>query len=259
MGMPAATSSSCLEHAAIAAVESVTLPQIQAGRPPRRHAIHKRSPAMAVRTPLAVAPRPRTVRIAVVHHSRSLRAQISAQPRWRSAVRTSRLEEPTQTFQVWRHSASTWPRQASAREVMRSATAVRGRCRRTAAIGYDSGLAFPQVSPGVVGLAGLEPAPSSLSAIEGSPLCNPAFLQVARIRNRRSNALFERAAEGRSRLAREVRPQGSRHSHSHAVLALKVPLTCTKPLPDQPIQHPIPRPAPPLLNLLTIRQQTHSP
>jgi hypothetical protein len=110
-----------------------------------------------------------------------------------------------------------------------------------------------------VGLAGLEPAPSSLSAIKRLPLCNPAFLQVARIRNKRSNALFERAAEGRSRLAREVRPQGSRHSHSHAVLALKVALNCTKPLPDQPIQHPIPRPAPPLLNLLTIRQQTHSP
>jgi hypothetical protein len=111
----------------------------------------------------------------------------------------------------------------------------------------------------LVGLGGLEPPTSSLSAIMGLPLCNPAFLQVARIRNRRSNALFERAAEGRSRLAREVRPQGSRHSHSHAVLALRVPLTCTKPLPDQPIQHPIPRPAPPLLNLLIIRQQTHSP
>jgi hypothetical protein len=43
---------------------------------------------------------------------------------------------------------------------------------------------------GVVGLAGLEPAASSLSAIEGSPLCNPAFLQVARDRKGRSNALF---------------------------------------------------------------------
>src|SRR4029450_5858440 len=105
----------------------------------------------------------------------------------------------------------------------------------------------------------LEPPTSSLSAIGGLPLCNPAFLQVVRIRNRRSNALFERAAEGRSRLAREVRSQGSRHSHSHPVLALKVPLTCTTPLPDQPTQPLIPRPAPPLLTLLTIRQQTHSP
>jgi hypothetical protein len=40
-------------------------------------------------------------------------------------------------------------------------------------------VAFPQVNAGVVGLAGLEPAASSLSAIVGSPLCNPAFLQVA--------------------------------------------------------------------------------
>jgi len=119
--------------------------------------------------------------------------------------------------------------------------------------------AFLLVRGRMVGLGGVEPPTSSLSAIGGSPLCNPAFWQVVRIRNRRSNALFERAAEGRSRLAREVRPQGSRHSHSHPVLALKVPLTCTKPLPDQPIQHPIPRPGPPLLNLLTIRQQTHSP
>ena len=120
-------------------------------------------------------------------------------------------------------------------------------------------IVFPLVRGRTVGLGGLEPPTSSLSAIMGLPLCNPAFLQVARIRNMRSNALFEGAAERRSRLAREVRPQGSRHSHSHAVLALKVPLTCTKPLPDQPIQHPIPRSAPPLLNLLTIRQQTHSP
>jgi hypothetical protein len=41
----------------------------------------------------------------------------------------------------------------------------------------------------VVGLPGLEPGTSSLSAIEGSPLCNPAFLQVARDRQGRSNAL----------------------------------------------------------------------
>ena len=46
---------------------------------------------------------------------------------------------------------------------MRSRTAVRRRCRRTAAIGDGNGPAFPLVNPGIVGLAGLEPAPSSLS------------------------------------------------------------------------------------------------
>jgi hypothetical protein len=40
----------------------------------------------------------------------------------------------------------------------------------------------------VVGLPGLEPGTSSLSAIEGSPLCGPAFSQVAADRRGRSNA-----------------------------------------------------------------------
>ena len=44
------------------------------------------------------------------------------------------------------------------------------------------------VQPSAVGLAGLEPAASSLSAIGGLPLCNPAFLQVKRVRKGRSNA-----------------------------------------------------------------------
>jgi hypothetical protein len=42
----------------------------------------------------------------------------------------------------------------------------------------------------MVGLAGLEPAASSLSAIGGSPLCNPAFSQVTRDRRGSSNALL---------------------------------------------------------------------
>jgi hypothetical protein len=42
----------------------------------------------------------------------------------------------------------------------------------------------------MVGLAGLEPAASSLSAIEGSPLCGPAFSQVAANRQGRSNAFL---------------------------------------------------------------------
>jgi hypothetical protein len=40
----------------------------------------------------------------------------------------------------------------------------------------------------MVGLGGLEPPPSSLSAIEGSPLCGPAFSQVTADRQGRSNA-----------------------------------------------------------------------
>jgi hypothetical protein len=43
----------------------------------------------------------------------------------------------------------------------------------------------------VVGLPGLEPGTSSLSDIEGSALCSPAFLQVAAIRQGRSNALLQ--------------------------------------------------------------------
>jgi hypothetical protein len=43
----------------------------------------------------------------------------------------------------------------------------------------DDRPAFPLVRGRFVGLAGLEPAASSLSAIGGSPLCNPAFSQVA--------------------------------------------------------------------------------
>jgi hypothetical protein len=50
--------------------------------------------------------------------------------------------------------------------------------------------AFPLVTGRVVGLAGLEPAASSLSAIEGSPLCGPAFSQVAADRRGRSNAVL---------------------------------------------------------------------
>jgi hypothetical protein len=44
---------------------------------------------------------------------------------------------------------------------------------------------------GVVGLPGLEPGTSSLSAITRLPLCNPAFLQVVLDRRGRSNALSD--------------------------------------------------------------------
>jgi hypothetical protein len=40
----------------------------------------------------------------------------------------------------------------------------------------------------VVGLAGLEPAASSLSGIEGSALCGPTFSQVAGERQGRRDA-----------------------------------------------------------------------
>jgi hypothetical protein len=72
-----------------------------------------------------------------------------------------------------------------------------------------------------VGLPGLEPGTSSLSAITRLPLCNPAFSQVVRDRQGRSNALLAtsfqavqasqavgRASPGDSRILEEVRPPG---------------------------------------------------
>jgi hypothetical protein len=47
-----------------------------------------------------------------------------------------------------------------------------------AVIHGDDRRAFPQLNPGVVGLAGLEPAASSLSAKCREPLCGPPFPQV---------------------------------------------------------------------------------
>jgi len=60
---------------------------------------------------------------------------------------------------------------------MRSQTAMRRDARGT----RDNDRPPTRISagqPSLVGLAGLEPAPSSLSAIEGSALCGPAFSQV---------------------------------------------------------------------------------
>jgi hypothetical protein len=154
------------ERAAIAAVDSTTLPQIQAGRPPRRHAIQRRSPAMAVRTPLAVAPRPATFAL------RWFTTVEACGPDQRTAKMEERGQDVTsgradQTLQVLTLLGANMAASTSAREVIRSTNAMRRRCRRAAAIGDDNGPAFPQVNPGVVGLAGLEPAPSSLSAIQG--------------------------------------------------------------------------------------------
>jgi hypothetical protein len=63
------------------------------------------------------------------------------------------------------------------------------RCVLTGCI-REEGPVFPQVTGHVVGLGGLEPPPSSLSAIGGLPLCNPAFSQVVRDRRGSSNAFL---------------------------------------------------------------------
>jgi hypothetical protein len=52
------------------------------------------------------------------------------------------------------------------------------------AIGGDHREVFPQVNLGIVGLAGLEPAASSLSAKCREPLCYAPFSQVALNRKR---------------------------------------------------------------------------
>ena len=60
------------------------------------------------------------------------------------------------------------------------------------------GPAFPLVRGGMVGLSGLEPAPSSLSGIEGSALCRPAFLQVTAERQGRRDAFLQPAPDKRT-------------------------------------------------------------
>jgi len=58
---------------------------------------------------------------------------------------------------------------------MRSQTTVRRQRTEATTIRRGNERAFPQVQCNIVGLAGLEPAASSSSAIEGSALCGPAF------------------------------------------------------------------------------------
>ena len=65
--------------------------------------------------------------------------------------------------------------------VMCSDTAMRGRRSGATANNSYHQRAFPQLNAGVVGLAGLEPAPSSLSGIEGWAPCYPAFSQLVLI------------------------------------------------------------------------------
>jgi hypothetical protein len=52
-------------------------------------------------------------------------------------------------------------------ERMRSETAIRRRRTPTPAVEGDSSRVLPQVKTDMVGLAGLEPAPSSLSEMDG--------------------------------------------------------------------------------------------
>ena len=71
---------------------------------------------------------------------------------------------------------------------MRSETAVR-KLLGAAAIENDHRRAFPQLNSGVVGMAGLEPAASSLSAKRREPMCGTPFLQVTPDRCGRSYVL----------------------------------------------------------------------
>ena len=65
---------------------------------------------------------------------------------------------------------------------MCSETAVRRRVTEQPRSTAPNGWAFPQVNPSVVGLAGLEPAASSLSEMDGRALCYPAFSLVVLLR-----------------------------------------------------------------------------
>jgi hypothetical protein len=86
---------------------------------------------------------------------------------------------------------------------MRSRTAVRRWGAVAIAIEKSIAKRFRWSNVDFVGLAGLEPAASSLSGIEGSPLCGAAFSQVAADRQGRSNAFLQ------------PRPTGAR-THCHA-------------------------------------------
>ena len=91
------------------------------------------------------------------------------------------------------------------------------RRRRTAAAAVegDSGRALSQVSPGVVGLAGLEPAPSSLSEMDGRAPCYPAFALVVRLRKSYKDGVNLSSRSGRQccrsiRVVRSLAPRLSR-------------------------------------------------
>jgi hypothetical protein len=72
----------------------------------------------------------------------------------------------------------------------RDASSVLGPERRVTSVSAGHGV--------VVGLPGLEPGTSSLSGIEGSALCGPAFSQVAGERQRRRDAFLEPCPDQRT-------------------------------------------------------------
>jgi hypothetical protein len=104
-----------------------------------------------------------------------------------------------------------------------------------------------------------------LSAITRLPLCNPAFSQLARDRQGRSNALFERVSEGAVEVGSKSSRGSSPHSHRHSLLTKNMPLTCTDPPLAQPTPHANPtssitsaQPAcRPLTNALAITDASH--
>jgi hypothetical protein len=77
---------------------------------------------------------------------------------------------------------------------MCSQTAVRRRRTEAATIEAATTSVYPGQSD-VVGLAGLEPAASSLSGIEGSALCGAAFSQVTAERQARSYAFLATSSQ----------------------------------------------------------------
>jgi hypothetical protein len=86
---------------------------------------------------------------------------------------------------------------------------VRSRCSGAAAIEDCDERAFAQVNARVVGLAGLEPAASSLLEIDGPALCYPAFALVVRLRKSYKDGVnsFSAAERGLTRLPDRVATQ----------------------------------------------------
>ena len=72
---------------------------------------------------------------------------------------------------------------------MRSETAALGDPQKQPRSKRPTRGAFPQLKAGVVGLAGLEPAASSLSEIDGGAPCYPAFPQLAMVHEKRRDGV----------------------------------------------------------------------
>ena len=77
-----------------------------------------------------------------------------------------------------------------AMRLLEGPTPVAGLAIKRSRLSPRGGATFLLVRGRIVGLGGVEPPTLSLSAIGGSPLCNPAFSQVATNRQGRSNAFL---------------------------------------------------------------------